>query len=190
MCGYDAEHEPVPLNENTDPMGRPQFICGREECGVRLMYLKNLDQMVVDPENECDLTGWLNNYIQFARLIAELQAVGFGEELWDQLLDSMGLESDQLSELFERASFVFEREKELTFNRSPEWNVQHQQDDEPTYLIAKSMKEAEGNICIEFGADLPWQLRIFAARMLAVILNTDGRWAHPQKTGGDNVSTL
>jgi hypothetical protein len=54
---------------------------------------------------------WKNSSIQFPRLLAEIMAVGLTEAQWDGLLESMDLESDRLSELFERAQKLFEVQK-------------------------------------------------------------------------------
>lgn len=58
-------------------------------------------------------TVWENDGIQFPRLLAEIMAAGVGEAVWDELLASMDLESDQLSELFDRAQVAFERSKAI-----------------------------------------------------------------------------
>jgi len=55
---------------------------------------------------------WSDNSIQFPRLIAEIAGIDIGEKAWDELLESMGLESDQLSELFDRAQEEWEKIKE------------------------------------------------------------------------------
>lgn len=55
---------------------------------------------------------WENPLIQFARLIDELQASGaLTESIWDQMLVSMDLNSDQLSELFDRAQAIWDEAK-------------------------------------------------------------------------------
>lgn len=60
------------------------------------------------------MSKWQDNSIQFPRLLAEIIAVGLSEEQWDGLLDAMDLESDDLSELFDRAQEEWERIKEQT----------------------------------------------------------------------------
>lgn len=59
---------------------------------------------------------WMNNDIQFPRLIAELDAVGaFGDEyMMDWLCDSMDLDREQIIEVVERASQVWDNIKERT----------------------------------------------------------------------------
>ncbi len=48
---------------------------------------------------------WKNNKIQFARLIAELEACGaFNDKVMNDLSVSMGLEIARIKELIERAS--------------------------------------------------------------------------------------
>ena len=54
---------------------------------------------------------WKDSSIQFPRLLSEIMAVGLSEEQWDDLLTSMDIESDELSELFERAQKLFEIHK-------------------------------------------------------------------------------
>ena len=54
---------------------------------------------------------WENDEVQFARLIAEIAGVDIGEEAWDELLENMNLESDELSELFDRAQMKWEKIK-------------------------------------------------------------------------------
>jgi hypothetical protein len=61
----------------------------------------------------CD-TLWSNDEIQFARLIGELCAVDLGEYLWDELLENMDLESDELSQLFERGQKRWDQIKAAT----------------------------------------------------------------------------
>jgi hypothetical protein len=52
---------------------------------------------------------WQYNHIQFPRLLAEIMASGcLTEEAWDTLMESMDLESDELSELFDRAQEEWE----------------------------------------------------------------------------------
>jgi len=64
----------------------------------------------IELKNENPL--WEDNYVQFTRLLAEIMATGcLTEEVWDTLLDEMDLESDDLSELFERAQEEWERMK-------------------------------------------------------------------------------
>lgn len=51
---------------------------------------------------------WDYNSVQFPRLIAEIAAIDIGEEAWDELLTSMDIESEDLSELFDRAQEEWE----------------------------------------------------------------------------------
>lgn len=57
-------------------------------------------------------TPWGDNYTQFARLLAEIMGVGLDEAQWDQLLATMDLGSDDLSELFDRADAVWQQIKQ------------------------------------------------------------------------------
>jgi hypothetical protein len=56
---------------------------------------------------------WEHDSVQFPRLISEIMASGVSEGLWDDLLTSMDLESDQLSELFDRAQEHWEAIKNM-----------------------------------------------------------------------------
>ena len=59
---------------------------------------------------------WSDNSIQFPRLLAEIAAVvEFSEDDWNALLESMDLETDQLSELFDRAQDAWEEIKEENY---------------------------------------------------------------------------
>lgn len=56
---------------------------------------------------------WVNNEIQFARLLCELGALGVPDgSAWDDLMLNMDLEASDLDELFERAHEVWERSKQ------------------------------------------------------------------------------
>jgi hypothetical protein len=57
---------------------------------------------------------WTKDEYQFPRLLSEIMAEGMGEELWDKLLGAMDIESDDLSELFDRAQRKWEQVKEET----------------------------------------------------------------------------
>lgn len=46
---------------------------------------------------------WNNNKIQFARLLAEIRAVGLSTAQYMDLEDSMDLDRDEIDELLERA---------------------------------------------------------------------------------------
>lgn len=55
---------------------------------------------------------WKNNEIQFARLICELEMAGvITENVLDQLEESMDLEIQDLDELLERATKVWDNSK-------------------------------------------------------------------------------
>jgi len=55
---------------------------------------------------------WENNYVQFARLLAEINGcVEIDDQDWKALQDSMDLDGEQISELFDRALQVFEDAK-------------------------------------------------------------------------------
>ena len=58
------------------------------------------------------MTNWDNNYIQFARLLAEIySAAGLTTEQYEQLKASMDLGYEDIDEIFERAMLEFERVK-------------------------------------------------------------------------------
>ena len=54
---------------------------------------------------------WLDNSIQFPRLLAEIIGVGLSDEQWESLLETMDLGSDELNELFDRAQSEWEKAK-------------------------------------------------------------------------------
>lgn len=59
---------------------------------------------------------WEMDAIQFPRLIAEAECVGLfepGSERWNALRDEMGLESEELAELIDRAVSVWDTRKEI-----------------------------------------------------------------------------
>ena len=59
---------------------------------------------------------WEVDAIQFPRLIAEAECAGLfepGSERWDALRDEMGLESEELTELIDRAVEVWDAHKEI-----------------------------------------------------------------------------
>ena len=62
------------------------------------------------------LTRWERDDIQFPRLLSEIMAVGLTESQWDGLLAEMDLESDDLSELFDRAQAKWEKQKQRVFD--------------------------------------------------------------------------
>lgn len=56
---------------------------------------------------------WLDDSIQFPRLIAEITAnVEISEADWTRLCDSMDLTTDEVNELFDRAGDVWDRIKD------------------------------------------------------------------------------
>jgi hypothetical protein len=158
----------VPLNENSDPMGRPQ----RRNNGILEQYAPNLQLWeLIDNSNPI----WFDNYQQFARLLAEIIAVGLTKNQWDSLLLSMDLHSDQLSDLFDRAQDVWERDKQLTFGDiEPRWKIYHEFDHETTCVSTGDSEEDEQNDIV-FEATIPVHLRLHFARMLVSALNTDAR---------------
>lgn len=61
---------------------------------------------------------WLDNSIQFPRLLAEIIGVGLTEQQWDDICATMDLDSNNLSELFDRAQAEWEKIKELQRDKS------------------------------------------------------------------------
>lgn len=55
---------------------------------------------------------WNDDLIQFARLLSEINAVGFRELDWTGLCDSMDLTHVDIDDLFDRADAVWEQAKE------------------------------------------------------------------------------
>jgi len=56
---------------------------------------------------------WENNYVQFARLLCEINAnVDISKHDLSDLCDSMDLDVKEINELFDRAHIVFENAKE------------------------------------------------------------------------------
>lgn len=56
-------------------------------------------------------TNWENNYLQFARLIAECEAVG-SMQITDELCDTMSLSVNQVKEIINRAQYSWSKIKE------------------------------------------------------------------------------
>jgi len=57
---------------------------------------------------------WANNELQFARLIAEIEAAGgFTEQLVQDLCASMDLKKDQVTELIDRAQSHWDEAKDM-----------------------------------------------------------------------------
>jgi hypothetical protein len=54
------------------------------------------------------MTPWIKNFIQFPRLLAEIQAVGLTAKQRREIGESMDLEGHELDDLFERASQQWE----------------------------------------------------------------------------------
>lgn len=167
----------LPLHENPDPMGRPAY--QKEDGDIFIIAPPNDDHLLVGDLH----SSWNYNYIQFARLISEICAEGITESLWDGILNQMGLESDQLSSLLDRAQDVFERDKLIMFGHAHQrWVVQHEFDTDPTYIV-DSVNDPEGDNAICLPAGLPWQMRRVVAQNIALMLNTDGRYCHPEAKG-------
>ena len=61
---------------------------------------------------------WNNNRVQFARLLAEIQSVGFSKEQIKYLTSEDGMDAtvDQLEELLERASQEWIAHKDKVFS--------------------------------------------------------------------------
>lgn len=58
---------------------------------------------------------WVNDDIQFPRLLSEIYAVvELNDEQWEDLCDSMSLDRDQIVEVFERADATWQGIKQKT----------------------------------------------------------------------------
>lgn len=58
-------------------------------------------------------TNWKNDYLQFARLLAEIQSnVDF--KITDELKEAMDLNEDEIAEVFDRADVAWQEVKSLT----------------------------------------------------------------------------
>jgi hypothetical protein len=66
--------------------------------------------IMTGPDWQTDDT-WANDLVQFARLLAEIQAVGISRRRMDLLCESMDLPPERVNELFERADRAWERAK-------------------------------------------------------------------------------
>ncbi len=54
---------------------------------------------------------WLDDRVQFARLLAEIRAAGLNDEQFDLLSESMDLDRERVLELFDRAERAWEKAK-------------------------------------------------------------------------------
>lgn len=55
---------------------------------------------------------WNNNRVQFARLLAEIRAIGLTDEQYQKLMESMDLlECEHIDELLERAEIEWQKQK-------------------------------------------------------------------------------
>lgn len=112
----------------------PAYLCGLET--AIQAFWENEEGTA--PPSPSEIDNWQNNHIQFPRLIAEIYAMGMPEELWDDLLETMDLESEELNELFLRAQKEWEILKEDTFTPSPSNDKENL---EKLMIIAKDIKK-------------------------------------------------
>jgi len=126
---------------------------------------------------------WNNNNVQFARLLAEIAAVDIGESVWDELCVNMDLESDQLSELFDRAQCAFEKNK---LEICPPENVQvAEQLREDVNAWANNIGtperryplEDDSVLCVKLGDD-------------GIVLDVEDDLGRCQRTNGLDIDTL
>ena len=54
---------------------------------------------------------WMNDNVQFSRLLSEIYAAGLNEYQYSDLSDSMNLSKSQINELFERAESAWNLHK-------------------------------------------------------------------------------
>ena len=78
-----------------------------EYCGRAMVK----DGKVIHDESKCPKKYWLQNAVQFPRLLAEINAVGLNDSQVMALGQAMDLDSEQISELLERAEKSVERGK-------------------------------------------------------------------------------
>jgi hypothetical protein len=80
---------------------------GREDDGFCCEGSDHRPHEVEEPS--ADL--WNNDEVQFARLIAEMEAYGVFENMhnWHGLFESMDLDADRIAEIIDRAQVSFER---------------------------------------------------------------------------------
>lgn len=110
-CENVVKFEEIPSDEQRDTLARVQFRCPNCKAICVPFYTDMLCMEGISPD-------WDNNLLQFARILSELKALSLGEELWDGLLEQTGLTSDQLSDIFERAQFVWDQSKQLEFDHA------------------------------------------------------------------------
>ena len=89
-----------------EELKRLEALC--EETGGRMGVHEadRLDELRERAEQAEDL--WENDDIQFARLLAEIKAVGLTPEQMDGLSESMDLSKEHIHQLLDRAEEVFE----------------------------------------------------------------------------------
>lgn len=66
---------------------------------------------------------WLDNKIQFPRLLAEIRAAGLTKEQYQVLKESMDLTHNEIDELLQRAEEVWDGVKYGEYYRSHYWSV-------------------------------------------------------------------
>ena len=117
-CGNVVTFTQVSADKQNDLIGRAQYAC--THCNAKCVVIAGTDMVCMDS----DTPEWENNLLQFARVLSEMMAEGIGENLWDGLQQQTGMTSDQLSDIFERAQFVWEEAKELEFRPyKARWSV-------------------------------------------------------------------
>lgn len=164
ICEQQVALTAVDPASNYDPMGRPQFICNESDGDHRFVQVD--DKGTLQPSMEG--AEWNSNLTQFPRLLGEIWGVGLTEDQYKSLSESMGLESERIDDLFERADYIWQRDKELTFRpKSARWILQGSDE---LYL-----KDTKTQRVITIPADFPETLARHIAQEMLTFLNTDAR---------------
>lgn len=149
---------------NTDPMGRKQFSCNACDHRLTLIQVGDKQELMPSPEGE----NWNSNGKQFPRFLAEIWATGLRGDQYDSLSESMGLDSQQIDDLFERADYIWQREKDLTFKpKDARWILRG---DEDLYLM-----DTQTDRVITIPGNFPERLARHIAFEMLNFLNTDAR---------------
>lgn len=115
QLGHHADHvsfleiATYGLDESAVPVTPLSVTVECTKCGEVVAELFNTD---LEAEIKAENPLWLNNEVQFARLLCELVAAGQPDRsTWRDLEMSMDLTAVQLNSLFDRAHEVWEKSK-------------------------------------------------------------------------------
>jgi len=105
---FDQLHNIADLTQRIGPgVPCPAGECPDDDCGA-LCYPVEIEDPRVSSDPDIN---WRNNAIQFPRLICEIADTVLRDEDYGKIAASMDLTREQLNELFERASDVWEKIK-------------------------------------------------------------------------------